>query len=345
MYNLKEKTVLITGGTGSFGSQLLHNIHDSEVAEVRIFSRDELKQEHMRIELANPRVKFYIGDIRDRASVDGAMKGVDLVFHAAALKQVPSCEFFPMQAVQTNVLGSHNVIESAIAHQVGSVVNLSTDKAVYPVNAMGISKAMMEKVAQAAARHLGESDTVISSVRYGNVMYSRGSVIPLFIKQIKAGQPITITEPSMTRFMMSLQTAIDLVIFAFEHAQQGDIFIRKAPACTVGDLAHALKNLFGSDVPVKTIGIRHGEKIYETLATTEELRKSEDMGDYYRVHMDDRDLNYAKYFTEGERGVAALEDYTSHNTERLDVQQVEELLLGLPEVQAELRSWQARGPN
>jgi len=337
---LENKTVLITGGTGSFGHQLLKNVMGTSFKEIRIFSRDELKQEHMRIELANPKVKFYIGDVRDRSSVDNAMQGVDLVFHAAALKQVPSCEFFPMQAVQTNVTGSHNVIESAIAHHVASVVNLSTDKAVYPVNAMGISKAMMEKVAQAASRHLGNSDTVISCVRYGNVMYSRGSVIPLFIKQIKANQPITITEPSMTRFMMSLQTAIELVVFAFEHASQGDIFIRKAPACTVGELAIALKNLFHSDVPVKTIGIRHGEKIYETLATVEELRKSQDMGEYYRVRMDDRDLNYAKYFTEGDDIPAALEDYTSHNTQRLTIPEVETLLLSLPDVQAELKAWQ-----
>lgn len=337
--NLSNKTVLITGGTGSFGNELLQLIKDSDVREVRIFSRDELKQEHMRIKLANPKVKFHIGDIRDRSSVDQAMAGVDLVFHAAALKQVPSCEFFPMQAVLTNIVGSHNVVESAIAHRVQSLVCLSTDKAVFPVNAMGMSKGLMEKVATAAARRLGPSDTMISSVRYGNVMYSRGSVIPLFIEQIKAGKPLTVTDPNMTRFLLSLRSAIDLVLFAFEHAQQGDIFVRKAPACTVEDLARALKNLFGSDVPVNVIGTRHAEKLFETLATAGEIAQSEDMGDYLRVRMDDRDLNYAKYFTEGNPEELVLEDYTSHNTERLSVAQVEELLLTLPDVQRELRAW------
>lgn len=337
--NLSQKTVLITGGTGSFGNELLQLIKDSDVREVRIFSRDELKQEHMRIKLANPKVKFHIGDIRDRSSVDQAMAGVDLVFHAAALKQVPSCEFFPMQAVLTNIVGSHNVVESAIAHRVQSLVCLSTDKAVFPVNAMGMSKGLMEKVATAAARRLGPSDTMISSVRYGNVMYSRGSVIPLFIEQIKAGKPLTVTDPNMTRFLLSLRSAIDLVLFAFEHAQQGDIFVRKAPACTVEDLARALKNLFGSDVPVNVIGTRHAEKLFETLATAGEIAQSEDMGDYLRVRMDDRDLNYAKYFTEGNPEELSLEDYTSHNTERLSVAQVEDLLLTLPDVQRELRAW------
>ncbi|MDD2806163.1 MAG: polysaccharide biosynthesis protein [Elusimicrobiales bacterium] len=337
MPNLKNKTLLITGGTGSFGHELLDTILDKEYKEVRIFSRDELKQEHMRIELNNPKVKFYIGDVRERDSVDAAMKGVDLVFHAAALKQVPSCEFFPIQAVMTNILGSHNVVESAIAHKVESVVCLGTDKAVYPVNAMGMTKALMEKVAQAACRGLGEKDTTVSCVRYGNVMCSRGSVIPLFIKQIKAGKPITVTDPNMTRFLLPLPEAIKLVLFAFKHAGQGDIFVRKAPACTVADLAQALKDLFKSDVPVKTIGIRHGEKIYETLVTTEELRRAQDMGDYFRVNMDSRDLNYNKYFTEGDKKEALLEDYTSHNTERLNVKQVKEMLLKLPEVRAELK--------
>ena len=337
MPNLKNKTILITGGTGSFGHELLKTIMDKDFKEVRIFSRDELKQEHMRIQLNNPRVKFYIGDVRDRDSVDAAMKGVDMVFHAAALKQVPSCEFFPMQAVMTNILGSHNVVESAVQHNVGSVVCLGTDKAVYPVNAMGMTKALMEKVAQAACRGLKESDTRVSTVRYGNVMCSRGSVIPLFIKQIKENKPITVTDPGMTRFLLPLPDAIKLVLFAFTNAKQGNIFIKKAPACTVGDLAQALKELFKSDVPVKTIGIRHGEKIYETLATMEELRRADDMGDYFRVHMDGRDLNYNKYFTEGDKKEAKVADYTSHNTERLNVKQVKEMLLKLPEVTAELK--------
>lgn len=341
-HQLAGKTVLITGGTGSFGHKLLENILDSSVKEIRVFSRDELKQEHMRIELNNPKVKFYIGDVRDRSSVDGAMKGVDLVFHAAALKQVPSCEFFPMQAVLTNIVGSYNVIESAVAHGVGKVVCLSTDKAVYPANAMGMTKALMEKVAQATSRHLGASDTVVCSVRYGNVMYSRGSVIPLFIKQIKEGKPLTLTDPEMTRFLLSLQIAIDLVLFAFDHAEQGDIFIRKAPACTVEVLAQALKNLFKSEVPVQVIGERHGEKTFEALASVQELRKSEDMGDYYRVRMDDRDLNYNKYFVEGFVETQHTEDYTSHNTYRLSVAEVEELLMSLPELRREVDMWAAQ---
>lgn len=340
--NLHDKTVLITGGTGSFGNELLQLIKDTEVREVRIFSRDELKQEQMRVRLNNPKVKFYIGDVRDRASVDAAMEGVDLAFHAAALKQVPSCEFFPMQAVLTNIVGSHNVVESAIAHKIKSLVCLSTDKAVFPVNAMGMSKGMMEKVATAAARRLHEGDTMISSVRYGNVMYSRGSVIPLFIDQIKQGKPLTVTDPDMTRFLLSLRSAIDLVLFAFENAEQGDIFVRKAPACTVQDLAQALKNLFKADVPVQIIGTRHAEKLFETLATAGEIAKAQDMGDYLRVRMDDRDLNYAKYFTEGTPEEAALEDYTSHNTQRLTVSEVEALLLALPDVQRELAAWQAK---
>ncbi|OGR69986.1 MAG: UDP-glucose 4-epimerase [Elusimicrobia bacterium GWD2_63_28] len=338
MTNIKGKTILITGGTGSFGHELLRTILDQDFKEVRIFSRDELKQEHMRIELNNPRVKFYIGDVRERNSVDQAMKGVDLVFHAAALKQVPSCEFFPMQAVMTNIFGSHNVVESAIAHKAESVVCLGTDKAAYPINAMGMTKALMEKVAQAACRGLKETDTRVCTVRYGNVMCSRGSVIPLFIKQIKERKPITVTEPTMTRFLLPLPEAIKLVLFAFKHGRQGDLFIRKSPACTVGDLAEALKQLFKSDVPVKPIGIRHGEKIYETLVTVEELRRAEDMGNYYRVRMDGRDLNYNKYFTEGDKKEILLEDYTSHNTERLNVKQVKDLLLKLPEVTAELKA-------
>ena len=333
-----SKTVLITGGTGSFGNAFLRYLLPMDCREVRIFSRDELKQEHMRVSLANPKLKFYIGDVRDRASVDGAMQGVDYVFHAAALKQVPSCEFFPMQAVLTNIVGSHNVVGSALAHGAQRLVCLSTDKAVYPINAMGMTKALMEKVTQAAARTIADERTVITSVRYGNVMASRGSVIPLFIRQILEGKPLTITVPEMTRFLLPLEKAIDLVAFAMRFGHQGDLFVRKAPACTVADLAAALKNLFHSDVPVRVIGMRHGEKICETLATREELAKAEDMGDYYRVPMDDRDLDYSKYFTEGNTKETQLDDYTSHNTERLDVSGVEQLLLSLTEVRAELEA-------
>lgn len=336
---LKDKIVLITGGTGSFGYKLLENIIDAGCKEIRVFSRDELKQEQLRIELNRPEVKFYIGDIRDRSSVDQAMKDVDYVFHAAALKQVPSCEFFPMQAVLTNIVGSHNVIESAIQHRVKKVVCLSTDKAVYPVNAMGMTKALMEKVAQAASRHLNNNDTIVCSVRYGNVMYSRGSVIPLFVKQIREGKALTVTDPRMTRFLLSLQTAIDLVLFAFDHGQQGDIFVRKAPACTVQDLAQAMINLFETNNEIKIIGERHGEKTFEVLASVQELRKAEDMGDYYRVRMDDRDLNYDKYFTEGETTENHEDDYTSHNTYRLSVAEVEDLLMSLPEIQRDVKNW------
>lgn len=332
------KIVLITGGTGSFGNAFLDYLRPLRCAEIRIFSRDELKQEHMRIALDDPSLRFYIGDVRDRASVDGAMEGVDYVFHAAALKQVPSCEFFPMQAVLTNVVGSHNVIESALAHDVRRVVCLSTDKAVYPLNAMGMTKALMEKVSQAAARAHRQGPTVLSSVRYGNVMCSRGSVIPLFIKQIREEKPITVTVPGMTRFLLALSEAIELVAFAFRHGTQGDLFVRKAPACTVADMATALRNLFGSKTEMRVIGIRHGEKLFETLATREELVRAQDMGDYYRVPMDDRDLNYGKYFTEGDTREPEVDDYTSHNTERLDVAAVERLLRSLPEVQAELEA-------
>ncbi|MBA3032737.1 MAG: polysaccharide biosynthesis protein [Gammaproteobacteria bacterium] len=333
-----NSTVLITGGTGSFGHEFLDYLKSRDCREVRIFSRDELKQELMRVALADPKIKFYIGDVRDRDSVDNAMRSVDYVFHAAALKQVPSCEFFPMQAVLTNVTGSHNVIESAMAHGVQRLVCLSTDKAVYPVNAMGMTKALMEKVTQAAARARLKGGTLLSSVRYGNVMASRGSVIPLFVKQMREGKPLTVTVPVMTRFLLPLPLAIELVAFAFNHGQQGDLFVRKAPACTVADLAQALKNLFHSDVPIQVIGMRHGEKIYETLATREELAKAEDMGDYYRVPMDDRDLNYSKYFTEGDTNESSLEDYTSHNTEQLDVAAVETLMLTLPEVREALQA-------
>lgn len=332
------KTVLVTGGTGSFGKTMVRRLlSQPDVGEIRILSRDEWKQEDMRIQMARPELKFHIGDVRSRESVDFAMRGVALVFHAAALKQVPSCEFFPMQAVATNIVGSSNVIESAVENGVECVVCLGTDKAVEPVNAMGMTKAMMEKVAQAAARQLGpEAPTRICSVRYGNVMYSRGSVIPLFIKQIKSGQPITITEPRMTRFMMPLSESVALVDFAFMHARQGDVFINKAPACTIQVLVQALQRLFGSSVPVKRIGIRHGEKMHETLASAEELRRSEDLGDYYRISMDARDLNYSKFFTEGDTEQAEVEEFGSGNTQLLGTEEMEDLLLTLPEVRNEL---------
>ena len=336
---LQGKTVLITGETGSFGKTVAHSLIDSDVKEIRIFSRDELKQELMRIEYANPILKFYIGDVRDMDSVDKVMADVDLVFHAAALKQVPSCEFFPIQAVMTNILGSNNVVQAAIKHGVDKIVCLSTDKAVYPVNAMGMSKALMEKVAFAASRQHVSADTTVCAVRYGNVMCSRGSVIPLFINQIKQGKPISVTVPEMTRFMLPLREAVSLVLFAFQNGKPGDLFVRKAPACTIEVLAQALKNIFKVENPVQIIGIRHGEKIYETLLTIEELRRSEDMGDYYRVHLDDRDLNYTIYFTEGDTEETKLDDYNSHNTRQMDTAEVEKLLLSLPEVQKELQDW------
>lgn len=332
----KNKIALITGGTGSFGQAVLTPLLKRGVREIRIFSRDELKQETLRIERQDSRLKFFLGDVRSRESLDKAMHGVNFVFHAAALKQVPSCDFFPMQAVYTNVVGSHNVVESAISHDVSKVVCLSTDKAVYPVNAMGMTKALMEKIAQSNARIDRAGNTVISCVRYGNVMYSRGSVIPLFVKQILSNQALTVTEPGMTRFLLPLPTAIELVLYAFEHSRPGDIFIRKAPASTVSDLVKALKNLFHSRAPVKKIGMRHGEKIFETLATREELRHGKDLGDYFRINMDARDLNYAKYFTEGDPEEAAVEDYTSHNTQRLNVREIEALLRTLPEIRAAL---------
>jgi UDP-N-acetylglucosamine 4,6-dehydratase/5-epimerase len=332
----KNRIVLITGGTGSFGSKMTKRLLKSDAYdEIRIFSRDELKQENMRIEIADPRVKFYLGDVRDRSSVDYAMFGVGMVFHAAALKQVPSCEFFPMQAVQTNVNGSANVVQSAIAAGVQSVVCLSTDKAVYPVNAMGMSKALMEKVAQSYSRENESGKTTVSIVRYGNVMYSRGSVIPLFVKQMSQGKALTVTNPDMTRFMLSLETAVELVEFAWLNAKPGDIFVRKAPACTVHDLAVAMTELFNSNVGVNVIGERHGEKLFEVLSSNSELRRSEDMGDYLRVTMDGRDLNYSKYYSEGDTRTE-LEDYTSHNTDRLTIPQVKELLLTLSEVRADL---------
>lgn len=333
----KDKILLITGGTGSFGNAVLERFLDSDIKEIRIFSRDEKKQDDMRHKLNNPKVKFYIGDVRDRSSIDGAMSGVDFIFHAAALKQVPSCEFFPVQAVKTNVLGTENLLESAIAHGVKNVVVLSTDKAAYPINAMGISKAMMEKVAIAKARSLGEnSNTTICCTRYGNVMASRGSVIPLWIDQIKTGKEITITDPNMTRYMMTLNDAVDLVLYAFEHGKNGDLFVQKAPAATLTTLANALKELYKSDVVVRTIGTRHGEKLYETLVTREEMAKSQDHGNYYRIPADNRDLNYDQYFVEGQEEIASIEDYHSHNTHRLDVDGMKSLLLKLDIVQQDL---------
>lgn len=333
--------VLITGGTGSFGKTMLRDLLNRGYEEIRILSRDEEKQDMLRNTIRSSNVDFFIGDIRDKDSVARAMAGADCVFHAAALKQVPSCEFFPIEAVRTNILGSENVIRSAIANKVRSLVLLSTDKAVQPVNAMGMSKAMMEKLGQAVARSIGvNAATTISMVRYGNVMYSRGSVIPLFIQQIKAGQPITVTEPNMTRFLMPLRDSVSLVHYAFAHARQGDLFIRKAAASTISDLITALLELFEvPDHPVEKIGWRHAEKLYETLATSQELAQSEDMGNYFRIRMDQRDLNYSAYFDEGEEDTISYEDYHSHNTERLDVAGVKTLLLSLPEVQEEIAAW------
>ncbi len=333
MNTFKNKTLLITGGTGSFGGAVLRRFLDTEIAEIRIFSRDEKKQDDMRKKYAHPKLKFYIGDVRDGRSITAAMRGVDYVFHAAALKQVPSCEFYPMQAVMTNVTGTENVLEAAIAAGVQRVVCLSTDKAVYPINAMGISKAMMEKVMVATSRNLEGSKTVICGTRYGNVMASRGSVIPLFVQQIHAGQPITITDPSMTRFMMTLDDAVDLVLYAFNHGRNGDIFVQKAPAATVSVLAEAILDLMNkTDHPINIIGTRHGEKLYETLLSKEEMACAEDMGAYFRVPPDGRDLNYAKFVEVGERRLTQSshgEDYHSHNTTRLDKQGMKSLLLKL----------------
>ncbi len=333
-----EKVLMITGGTGSFGNAVLGRFLDSDVREIRIFSRDEKKQEDMRIALNNPKVKFYIGDVRNYDSVQEAMQGVDYVFHAAALKQVPSCEFYPMEAVRTNVLGAENVLNAAVACAVKRVVVLSTDKAVYPVNAMGISKAMMEKLMVAKARMRRDGETLLCATRYGNVMASRGSVIPLFVGQIREGKPLTVTDPAMTRFLMSLEDSVDLVLHAFEHGRQGDIFVQKAPASTVGDLAKALKELFLSEAPVRIIGTRHGEKLYESLLSREEMARASDMGRYFCVPADGRDLNYNKYFVEGEPQVSSFDDYTSHNTERLDVGQVKDLLLKLDYIRETLNA-------
>lgn len=339
----KDKVLLITGGTGSFGNAVLRRFLDSDVKEIRIFSRDEKKQDDMRHALQNPKVKFYIGDVRNRQSVDNVMTGVDYIFSAAALKQVPSCEFFPMEAVRTNVEGTNNVLESAIAHGVKKIVVLSTDKAAYPINAMGISKAMMEKVAIAKGRSLGkDAQTTICCTRYGNVMASRGSVIPLWVEQMIEGKPITITDPNMTRFMMTLDDAVDLVIYAWEHGENGDLFVQKAPAATLETLATALKETYAKVNPrygeteVKVIGTRHGEKLYETLVTREEMARATDMGNYFRIPCDTRDLNYDKFFTVGNEDVAKIEDYHSHNTRRLDVEGMKELLLKLRFVREDL---------
>jgi UDP-glucose 4-epimerase len=333
----KDKTLLITGGTGSFGNAVLSRFLDSDFAEIRIFSRDEKKQEDMRIRLKNDKVKFYIGDVREYDSVHDALRGVDYVFHAAALKQVPSCEFYPMEAVRTNIVGAENVIRAAIANEVSRCVVLSTDKAVYPINAMGMSKAMMEKVMVAKSRLCDPGKTVLSATRYGNVMASRGSVIPLFLDQLRSGKPLTVTDPSMTRFLMSLEESVDLVLYAFEHARPGDIFVQKAPASTVGDLAQALRELLKVDNEVKIIGTRHGEKLYESLVSREEMARSEDLGGYYRIPADSRDLNYDKYFVEGETEISKIEDYTSHNTRRLDIEQVKQVLMQLDIVQEAVR--------
>lgn len=322
----KDKVLMITGGTGSFGNAVLKRFLDTDLKEIRIFSRDEKKQEDMRISYNNEKIKFYIGDVRDYRSVEDAMDGVDYIFHAAALKQVPSCEFFPIQAVETNVLGTNNVLEAAINHGVKKVIVLSTDKAAYPINAMGMSKAMMEKVAVAKGRNLKENQTIICRTRYGNVMASRGSVIPLFCEQIEQGKPLTITNPEMTRFMMTLEDAVDLVIYAFEHGEQGDLFVQKAPAATIDVLAQAVKELKKSDAQIKHIGSRHGEKLYEVLVTKEEMVGAEDLGEYYRIPADNRNLNYAKYENTGDKNLDSVTEYNSHNTQRLDIEGMKALL-------------------
>jgi UDP-glucose 4-epimerase len=332
---IENKILLITGGTGSFGNAVLNRfLHTNHFKEIRIFSRDEKKQDDMRNQLNNDKLKFYIGDVRDYNSVERAMRGVDYVFHAAALKQVPSCEFFPLEATKTNVFGTQNVIDAAGVNKVKKVICLSTDKAAYPINAMGISKALMEKVAIAASRNLTE--TTVCLTRYGNVMASRGSVIPLFLKQIQSGESITITDPNMTRFLMSLDEAVELVLFAFENGNSGDLFVNKAPAGTIGDLAQALKELCKANNEIKIIGTRHGEKLYETLCTREEMVKAEDMGDFFRIPADNRDLNYAQYFSEGAQDVSVIEDYHSHNTEQLGIDGMKHLLIQLPLIRKEV---------
>lgn len=329
----KDKVLLITGGTGSFGNAVLNRFLHSDFAEIRVFSRDEKKQEDMRIALKSDKVKFYIGDVREYDSVHDALRGVDYVFHAAALKQVPSCEFYPMEALRTNVQGAENVMRAAIANEVKRCVVLSTDKAVYPINAMGISKALMEKVMVAKSRLCDPGKTVLSATRYGNVMASRGSVIPLFLGQLQAGKPLTITDPNMTRFLMSLEESVDLVLYAFENAKPGDIFVQKAPASTVGDLAQAMKELLRSHSDISIIGTRHGEKLYESLVSREEMARADDLGGYYRIPADSRDLNYNKYFVEGETQISEIDDYTSHNTRRLTVAEVKDVLMQLDIIQ------------
>ncbi len=332
----KDKTLLITGGTGSFGNAVLNRFLETDIKEIRIFSRDEKKQDDMRNRLKNKKIKFYIGDVRDYTSIVKAMHGVDYVFHAAALKQVPSCEFFPIEAAKTNVFGTQNTIDAAVANNVKRIICLSTDKAAYPINAMGISKALMEKVAVAASRNIHENSTIVCLTRYGNVMASRGSVIPLFVKQIEEKIPLTVTDPNMTRFLMSLEDAVDLVLFAFQHGNQGDLFVNKAPASTIGDLAIAVKEVFQADNEVKVIGTRHGEKLYETLCTREEMQKAEDMGNFYRIPADNRDLNYSRYFSEGETDISKIEDYHSHNTTQLSNEELKQTLLDLEYIKEHL---------
>lgn len=332
----KDKTLLITGGTGSFGNAVLNRFLNSDIKEIRIYSRDEKKQDDMRRKYLNSKIKFFIGDVRNRSGLEYAMRGVDYVFHAAALKQVPSCEFFPLEAVKTNVLGAANVIDAAVANKVKNVVVLSTDKAVYPINAMGMSKALMEKTMIAKSRNA--SDTILCGTRYGNVMASRGSVIPLFVSQIKEGKEITITDPNMTRFMMTLEDAVDLVLFAFTNGKPGDIFVQKAPAATIEVLAQALKELYKADNPIKIIGTRHGEKLYESLVNREDMIKAVDMGNYYRVPADNRDLNYERYFSQGVEDISKIEDYHSHNTQRLDVEGTKQLLMKLKFIREDVKS-------
>jgi len=332
------KTLLITGGTGSFGNAMLNRFVNSPIKEIRIFSRDEKKQNDMRHAFRDPRITFYIGDVRDYSSINHAMKGVDYIFHAAALKQVPSCEFYPMEAVKTNILGAENIINAAVDNEVKKLIALSTDKAVYPINAMGISKAMMEKLIMAKSRTLLDSDTVLCCTRYGNVMASRGSVIPLFIDQIKAGGPITMTDPMMTRFLMSLDEAVDLVLHAFKYGKQGDVWVHKAPASTIQDLSSALMDIFDTKVNVKIIGTRHGEKLYETLVTREEMLKAEDWDKYFRIRADNRDLNYNKFLASGETKISGLSDFNSHNTKRLTVEEIKQKLMAIEYIKNELSS-------
>ncbi len=334
----KDKVLMITGGTGSFGNTVLKRFLSTDVREIRVFSRDEKKQDDMRLSINNDKLKFYLGDVREYFSIYQALKDVDYVFHAAALKQVPSCEFYPMEAVKTNVIGTENVLNAAVAQKVSRVVVLSTDKAVYPINAMGISKAMAEKVMVAKSRMQQQTETVLCATRYGNVMASRGSVIPLFVEQLKNNKEITITDPNMTRFLMSLEDSVDLVLHAFEHAKQGDIFVQKAPASTIADLAEALKQMFNKNSPIRIIGTRHGEKLYESLISREEMAHAEDMGRYYRIPADNRDLNYSKFFSDGETVVTDSQDYTSHNTERLDISKIKELLMKLEYIKGELNA-------